>query len=146
MERFGRRVMFKNKMKKSDGTFLKLREGSSPFKINIVTDCMASLLHKVFFHMSVFPHPSHSKQILFPEPTGLQIFCISFEFTAGLQLLLMHSASLLWFPLHLLRRTVLGFWARGQGGSLTFVHQGEVCCDKILNYGSCAQLISFAPN
>ena len=57
MERFGRRVMFKNKMKKSDGMFSKLREGSSPFKINIVADCMASLLHKICFHMSVFSPP-----------------------------------------------------------------------------------------
>ena len=51
MDRFGRRVMFKNRMKKSGGTFFELRQRSPLFKINIVTDCMASLLHKMFFHM-----------------------------------------------------------------------------------------------
>ena len=50
MERFGRMVMFKNKMKNLMELLLKLRRRSFLFKINIVTDCMTSLLHKIFFH------------------------------------------------------------------------------------------------
>ena len=134
MMKFGRMVVFRNKIENLNKTLSEIEEYVCLFQINIVIDCVASLLQqKNCSHVS-FSHPSHFKQILFPELRSVEIFCIWFEFIAALQLLLLllHSASQLWFPPHLLRRTLLGGWARGHGGALTFVHQGGVCCDTIL--------------
>ena len=69
--RLPRMVMFKNKMKIIDEAFSKLQTNVSSLRFDLVTDCMPSLLHKIFFHTWIFcSYPCPAKQILFPEPHG----------------------------------------------------------------------------
>ena len=93
----------------------------------------APLLHRGSLHTSSFsPHPSIHNRFLSQTARACESFALPLKVATALQLLVVHFASQLWFPLHSLRSIVLGCWARGQGGALTFVPQGGVCWNTIL--------------